>query len=116
MSVNFRKVEMNSNSNQMQVAAVRTCSTCQHWDKREQGSYGFNQGLGQCLNVPKYHEATENDAGKDEPECFKDGPDRGAVKASFRQFKAFALDASGHMAELLVAAEFGCIAHVPAND
>ena len=102
---------MNTNTNQTQGAEPRTCSTCKFWDKRDQGSEGFNQGLGQCLNVRSYHEATEDYAEKEEAECLMDGPDRGPIKASFRHFKAFALDGTGYKAELLVAADFGCIAH-----
>lgn len=45
-----------------------------------------------------------------------DGPDRGPLKPEYRRFRAYALDGSGYKAELLVAADFGCIAHVAKTD
>lgn len=107
---------MNTASNPSPAQQSRTCATCQLWEERELGSEGFNQGLGQCLNVPPYHDATEERAIKPEPECFMDGLDRGPIKPEYRRFKAYALDGSGYKAELLVAADFGCIAYVAATD
>jgi len=45
-----------------------------------------------------------------------DGLDRGPIKPEYLRFKAYALDGSGYKAELLVAADFGCIAHVAQTD
>ena len=82
------------------------CSNCTMWEKRERGSIGYNQGLGSCLNVPMYYKAT------DESSDLMDELDRGAIKDEYRGIKAFALDGSGYQAELLVAADFGCVSFV----
>lgn len=89
------------------VTQMGNCSNCQKWAKRKLGQTGYNQGLGKCLDVPAYFDATEESDG------VMDGPDRGAVKAEYRGAKAFALDGSGYLAELLVAPDFGCISCAP---
>jgi len=96
---------MNSNTEVPLATVARTCGNCARWAKREEGEKGHNQGLGQCLNVPSFFDATE-----ESDNCMY-GPDRGAIKPTFGRFKAFALDGSGFLAELLVAPDFGCNAH-----
>lgn len=84
----------------------QTCSGCTFWVKRVEGETGWRIGLGRCANVPKFHDVTEPSAGSSD---YEDGTE--VLKPSHKEVKAFALDTTGHLAELLTKGDFGCTNH-----
>ncbi|MBK6616617.1 hypothetical protein [Ottowia sp.] len=82
---------------------TRTCGNCRLWEVRVKPAVGWMLGLGKCGNVPKYFDVTD-DAGD------VDDLNARVLKAEFQGTKAVALDASGHCAEFLTTAGFGCLA------
>lgn len=90
---------------------TKNCMACKLWTKSEKGEPGWRMGMGKCTNVPKFHDATE-DVGEYDPEDAGDGPR--TLKPEFQGIKALCLDGTGYRAELITAADFGCVCFIPA--
>lgn len=92
-------------------APLGRCGGCSLWVRQREGDFGWKIGLGRCSNVPKFYDAMEPSDQEGE-----DGNGYESLKLEYESLKAFALDGSGYVAELLTKADFGCVQFVPKSD
>jgi hypothetical protein len=90
--------------------ATGRCAACRFWVKAGPGRAGWKMGMGQCANVLKYYDVSE-DSGSGNPTEWNDCSR--ILKPEFLDVKAVALDASGYRAELLTTGDFGCVSFEP---
>ncbi|VWC81684.1 hypothetical protein BLA39750_01245 [Burkholderia lata] len=88
--------------------ATGNCGTCKYWGSEKDEPWGTNMGMAKCNNVPKYYDVC-GETGFEEPG--EDYPAYYVLKADYKGTKAVALDGSGHRAELLTTADFGCVSY-----
>jgi len=84
---------------------MKTCETCKHWKQPEEWTTGYGLGVGRCMNIPMFWDATEWD---------EEGDGRKFIY-QYKDNKAFAQDGSDYSAYLLTKPDFGCVSHEPSN-
>jgi hypothetical protein len=86
---------------------MKTCETCSHWERWNKDEYEFKVGMGECMMVVLWWDASEWDGDKN-------GYNR-IISPKYKDQKAFTQDGSDYSAALYTRKDFGCVEHKEKN-